>query len=101
MLNRRLIIMYLVGFLVLSTSACSQLPVQSESETTQRGADAGVTSSPNSETRPAEIVAPRSLPPPISKGKQHIVELGSGEFVASDEPVEEVPSEPGNITLNF
>ena len=101
MLNQRLDVIYLTGYLILSTGACSQLPLHSHSGTTHRGTDTSVTPAASVETEAAKIIAPRSLPPPVSKGRQQIIELGSGEFVTDVESIKEDPSEPGNITLNF
>ena len=101
MLNQRLDVIYLTGCLILSTGACSQLPLHSHSGTTHRGTDTSVTPAVSAETEAAKIIAPRSLPPPVSKGRQQIIELGSGEFVTDVESIKEDPSEPGNITLNF
>ena len=76
--------------------------MNSQSETTQSRTDTSVTSTINSETGTTDIVAPRSLPPPVSsKGRQSILEIGTGQYVADAPPVEEVKSNPGNITLNF
>ena len=101
MLNQRLDIIYLTGYLILSTGACSQLPLHSHSGKTHRGTDTSVAPAASVETEAAKIIAPRSLPPPVSKGRQQIIELGSGEFVTDVESIKEDPSEPGNITLNF
>ena len=102
MLKRQFIVMYLTGFLVLLFAACSQLPTRSQSETDQGGTDTTVTSTINTEIPSPDIVAPRSLPPPVSgKGRQHIFELGTGDYVADAQPITADPSEPGNITLNF
>ena len=99
---QRLDVLYVTGLLILSVGACSQLPLKKLSGTTSIELDDGLTPARMKETGAAKIVAPTSLPPPISsKGKQHIVEVGSGEFVADVEPTKEDPSEPGNITLNF
>ena len=98
---RRLEVLYITGLLILLTSACSQLPLHKQSGTPHGEADTSVTPTTTAETGAAKIVAPRSLPPPVSRGKQHIFELGSGKFIADEEPIKEDPSEPGNITLNF
>ncbi len=85
----------------MSAGACSQLPLHMQSGTTSNEADTSVTPATTAETGAAKIVDPRSLPPPSSKGKQYIIELGSSEFVADVEPIKKDPSGPGTITLNF
>ena len=98
----RLVVSSITGLLILLAGACSRLPIHSQSEITYSPNDTSAVPAATAETGAAKIVAPRSLPPPVSnKGRQHIIELGSGEFAADTEPVKEDPSEPGNITLNF
>ena len=102
MWKRQKTTLYLSGLVVLSVGACSQLPFQKQSEATRIETDAGAALATTADTGPANIVAARPEPPPvISKGKQRILELGTGEFVADVEPIKEDPSKPGNITLNF
>ena len=102
MLKWRFIAMYLTGFLVLLTGACSQAPIHSRPETEQDGPDTSVTSAASTETGTAEIAAPGPPPPPVSsKGRQHIIELGAGDYVGDAQPITDNPSRPGNITLNF
>ena len=102
MLKRRFIAMCLTGFLALLTGACSQAPIHSRQDTVQGGTDASVTPAASTETRTAEIAGPGSLPPPAgSKGRQQIIELGTGDYVGDAQPITDGPSRPGNITLNF
>lgn len=102
MLKWRFIAMYLTGFLVLFTGACSQTPLQSQPEIGQDGTGTGVTPATSTETGTAEIAVPGPLPPPVaSKGRQRIIELGAGDYVGDVQPITSDPSRPGNITLNF
>ena len=102
MLKWRFIAMYLAGFLVLFTGACSQAPIHSRPETEQDGTGAGVTSATSTETGKAEIAAPVPLPPPAgNKGRQRIIELGARDYIGDVQPITDDPSRPGNITLNF
>ena len=103
MLKRQLIVLSLAGFLILIIGACGQLPMQGQSVTAQNEIDTGVTSSANTKAGTAESVSPRSPAPPVSSrgGRQKIVELGAGDYVADVQPISEDPSKPGNITLNF
>ena len=94
--------MYLTGLLVLLTGACSQVPLYNPPETEHDRTDTGVTSAASTETGTAEIAAPGPLPPPVSsKSRQHIIELGAGDYVGDVQPIAVDPSRPGNITLNF
>ena len=102
MLKWRFTTMYLTGFLVLLTGACSQVPLHSRPEIEQDRTDTGVTSAASTEIGKAEIAAPGPLPPPVSgKGRQRIIELGAGDYVGDVQPITDGPSRPGNITLNF
>ena len=91
----------LSGLLVLTAGACSQLPFQEQSDATPVENDDGPAPVTTDESGAANVIAPRPENPPVSKGRQRILEMGSGEFVADAPPVEEVKSRPGNIMLNF
>ena len=101
MWKRNCKLVYLSGLLVLMAGACSQLPFQEQSDATPAGSDTGPAPVTTAASGAANVVAPGPERPPVSKGRQSILEMGSGEFVADAPPVEEVKSRPGNITLNF
>ena len=100
MQKRQFNLIFLSGLLVLTAGACSQLPFQGQS---------GITSVEPDTSFPAvastgDITEPDDEAPdlqPVNKGRQRILETGTGQFVADAPPVEEVKSKPGNITLNF
>ena len=102
MRKRQLAISYISGLLLLSVGACGQLPFQKQSRATNIGSDAGVApAKTTAQTSEKKVVASRPEPPPVSRGKLRILELGTGEYVADTTPIKEVKSKPGNITLNF
>ena len=84
----------------MPVGGCSQLPFQEQSGTSSIKTEAVTVPAATAESGAANTVASRPGPP-AGKGKQHIIELGSGEFVTDVEPIKEDPSRPGNITLNF
>lgn len=90
--------LYLAGLLALSVGACSQVPVEKQpgAASTESGAAPAADAGPV----PAKEVASGSRQPAV-KGRQYILELGSGGFVADETPAEEAPAEAGSITLNF
>ena len=100
MQKRQFNLIFLSGLLVLTAGACSQLPFQGQS---------GITSVELDTSFPAvastgDVTEPDDEAPdlqPVIKGRQRIMETGTGEFVADAPPVEEVKSKPGNIMLNF
>ena len=82
------------------TGACSQLPFREQPGIPPVEPDAAhPAAASTSEAAQPEDEAHELQP--VSKGRQRILEIGSGEFVADAPPVEEVKSKPGDISLNF
>lgn len=99
MFKRRFTTLYLTGLLVLSAGACSQAPVQQSAVT---GASSHIDVPPATETGPGHTrqVGPDSQRLGV-KGRQYILELGNGKFVADQTATEKWQPEAGGITLNF
>ena len=100
MWKRRFNTIYLTGLLTLSAGACSQVPLQQQSGARGTVSAADVTAVTDTGSDATTEIVP-SVQQPITKGRQYILELGSGEFVANETGVWEVPTEAGEITLNF
>ena len=100
MQKRQFNLVFLSGLFVLTAGACSQLPFQGQTGTTSVETDDSLpaVTSTGDVTEPGDE-APEPLP--AGKGRQRILEIGAGQFVADAPPIEEVKSKPGNITLNF
>ena len=93
-------VIFLSGLSVLAAGACSQLPFQGQAGMPRIETGTSYPAA-TSTTEPSQPEDETPEPQSIYKGRQRILEIGSGEFVADAPPVEEVKSKPGNITLNF
>ncbi|MCY3751510.1 MAG: hypothetical protein OXG54_08965, partial [Gammaproteobacteria bacterium] len=90
----------LAGLLALSAGACSQAPVGKQPGVASTEAGAGAAPAAGAGPAPAKEIGSGSRQP-AAKGRQYILELGDGGFVADETPAEKKPSEAGSITLNF
>ncbi len=86
--------------LLLAVAACSQAPVQEKSVPAQIRTETGdVEALPLEDDRKA-VISP-NLQRPLRKGRQQILELGTGEYVATAPPKDKEVDVEGNIILNF
>ena len=100
MWTRRFITSNLTVLLTLSVGACSQVPLQQQSGAIGTVPVADVTAVADTGSEATTEIVP-GVQQPITRGRQYILELGSGDFVADETGVREVPTEAGEITLNF
>ena len=94
-------VIYISGLLVLTAGSCSQLPFQGQSAITGVESDVATLPVEELETDDTKQDTREHDSPPVSKGRQQILEMGTGEYVTDAPPIEEFKSKPGNITLNF
>ena len=100
MRKRQFNFIFLSGLSILMAGACSQLPFQGQVGIAPVEPDASYPAVAST----TEVAQPEDKAPelqPVNKGRQRILEIGSGEFVADAQLVEGVESKPGNISLNF
>ena len=94
-------VIYISALLVLTAGACSQLPFQGQSGITSVESDVATLPVEELESDGTKPDTEKHDSPPVSKGRQQILEMGTDEYVADAPPIEEFKSKPGNITLNF
>ena len=92
--------LYISGLLALSVGACSQLPLQEQSFSAQVKPDADEQPAVAAASAETTTVTPGQQQP-ANPVKQHIVEIGRGEFLGATGPEETAQDEKGDVLLNF